>query len=983
MKKSLSILLSFALVFGLFASMASAADTELTVAQKYQALVDKGVLKGNPDGDARLDANLNRAEFATIAIAISGLAQEKPATATFSDVNSKQWWYGAIEAAAKAGLVEGYNGKFDPKANVTVEQVIKVAVQAAGLEIDEKAEAVEGASTWAAPYIKAALDAGLIATGLDYKADATRGQTILVGYSVYEKLNPTEPAKVSVVSAKAAGIKKVEVTLDKAVDIEKAAFALKKGSVNVTLDKVTWSEDKKVATLPLKDVKISEGEYTVTLSGVEDIATASASFKAEKEAVKSLEFVTASAEIAYTANAKVKVAAKNQYDELASFPASDYSVFTGYNGLGERITKDAEGYLLVVLNTNATAGTPATSILTQGVSPLPLTVYFNDTRVQVSKTFKIGNIPFVTKMEFGDVQYAGSKTSLTNASEVATIPVNLFDQYGNPITKDQSVTLSPSSFNGFITPQPNKLSVVTDDFDSDNTFESKVTLTQKEAKSGDYTLTVYVGGASDTATVKVSNAKVATKIGLGEFTGVIAEGDTAKQFYVPVLAYDVEGNELTVDEIVDPVNYARIKANVSGNVNAGSTLVQSGPNKGKILINGVTAAAQAKQVVFVSLSITEIDAQDYKTMTITIQDPRKPESLAVTGSSDPKAVLGANSDFTVKVRDQYGADLPIPTGYVVDVYFFNTDGTSGTLLKGRGTNAIGTAGVGATATAAAAVKQYAATENFNDGFTFDTKPGQYGKVQFKAELIKLGTGGASNTTISTAAQAIESIDPTKVDLTYTLKDMGNLFAVADSAYAAENAVTGNLHKKVGIAAKDSAGISVAFPGELVQNVTVSNGAIAEVGKETAGVTSEVPGVTAQNYYILGQKVGTVSVNATVYTAKGEVLNTTGTVTVKNDAVTVEKLTTDEGNKQTTAATHNAVDLMPGLKAVDNYGIEYTGASIDNYKNLIGITYSISNIKGGTVTLNASNQIGIGAGVTEFVLTAHAPNGKTVSVLVYL
>jgi len=978
MKKSLSILLSFALVFGLFASMASAADTELTTAQKYQALVDKGVLKGNPDGDARLGNTLNRAEYATIAIAIAGLAEEKPATATFSDVTSKQWWYGAIEAAAKAGLVDGVGGgKFDPRSDVTVEQVIKVAVQAAGATPVEGAE-VEGASAWAGPYIQAALDAGLIPAGLDYKAAATRGQTIDVGYSVYEKLNPVEPAKVSVTKAEATGVKQVTVTLDKAVDTEKAAFALKKGSVTVALDATKWSEDKKVATLPLKDVKISEGEYTVTLSGVEDIATASASFKAEKETVKALEFVTASSEIAFSANAKVRVAAKNQYDELASFPASDYSVFTGYNDLGERITKDAEGYLVIVVNTNAVVPGTTTPVLTQSLSQLPLTVYFNETRVQASKTFKVGNIPFVTKMEFGEVEYAGSKTSLSNVGEVATIPVNLYDQYGNPVTKDQVTTLNSASFNALLTPQPNKLTVVTDDFNSDDTFQTKVTLSGKEAKSADYTLTVYVGGASDTATIKVSNAKVATKVAIGEFSGVIAEGDTTKKFYVPIQAYDVDGNELTVDEIVDPVNYARIKASVSGNVNAGSILVPSGPNKGKILINGVTTSAVAKQVIFISLSITEIDAQDYKTTTITIQDPRKPESLVVTGKSAPKAVLGADSDFTVKVRDQYGADLGIPTGYEVKVYYFDVEGTSTTLLKGRDSNAIGTTGV-PTGVATAAVHTYAAGDNFNDGFKFDTKPGAYGKVQFKAELIKTT---APVTTISTVTQTIESIDPTKVDLTYALKSLGSLYAVDGSAYAGELTApeTSGLSKKVGIQVKDSAGIEVAFPSQLVQNVTVSNGNLARAGEVTPVANAELPGIDTQEWYVIGNKAGDVTVNATVYTAKGEVLNTSGTVNVKSDAVAVEKLTA-RGDYETTAGTQFAYNLLD-LKVVDNYGIEYSSTNIDGYKNLIGITYSISNIKGGTVTLSG-NSVTIGAGVTEFVLTAHAPNGKTVSTLVYL
>ncbi len=984
MKKSLSILLSFALVFGLFASMASAADTELTVAQKYQALVDKGVLKGNPDGDARLDANLNRAEFATIAIAISGLAPEKPATATFSDVNSKQWWYGAIEAAAKAGLVEGYNGKFDPKANVTVEQVIKVAVQAAGLEIDEKAEAVEGASAWAGPYIKAALDAGLIATGLDYKADATRGQTILVGYSVYEKLNQVEPAKASVVSAKASGVKKVEVTLDKAVDTEKAKFTLKKGSVNVTLDKVTWSEDKKVATLPLKDVKISEGEYAVTLSGLEEgtVEKDNASFTAQNETVKSIDFVTSVAEIAYTAKAKVKVASKNQYDELASFPASYYTVFTGYNGMNERVVKNDAGELVIVLDTNISG-------IQQNSSQIPLTIYFNENRVQAQKTFKVGNAPFVTKMELADVKYDGTKTSLSNVGEVATVPVNLYDQYGNPITDDQLSTAI--NFNEFITPQPNKLTATTGDFNNDDEYEVKVTLNGKEAKSTSYTLTVYAGGTSATQTIQVGNAKLATKVGFGEFNKVVAQGDTGAYFY-PVIAYDVDGNQLTKDELVEQANLDRIKVTVSNAT--GATIIASGPNKGSIQVNA--GSLTAKQVIFITASIAEIDAQDYKNATITIADKRQPETIAVDTAASPKAVLGADSDFTIIVKDQYGDKIGDITGYQVNVSLVNIDGTPGTTAVGKNTVTPLTLAVGGTASAS-----FLGTDGakFNDGFTFNTQPGAvgFGKVQFKAELIKLATGTSPQTSLKVITQEIESIDPSKVALTYSLKDLGNLYAIGDSGLhnteTADDSNASNLRKQVGVAVKDAAGNSVAFPAELIQDVRVSNGLAVKVGSGTA-TNPELTGVNLAKFYLLGNKAGEATVSATVYNAKGEVINVNGQVAVKSDLVTVDTISAGNGDINYTGITsthaayvsagvYNAYGLMD-LKVVDNYGVEYKAGNIKKYADLIGVTYSVTGVKGGgTVNLDSvAGTITFNGTVKEFILTAHAPNGKTASTLVH-
>ena len=185
MKKALSLLLAFAMVFSMFASVAFAADENLTTEQKYQWFVDKGVLKGYPDGNPRLGNNLTRAEFATIVVAIAGL-EPKTDTETFSDVKRGQWWHGAIEAAAAEGLVQGVGGgRFDPRSNVTVEQVITVFVRLLGLKPVEGAS-VPGASEWAAGYVQAALDAGLITPQSDYKAPATRGQTIDLAYPAYQ-----------------------------------------------------------------------------------------------------------------------------------------------------------------------------------------------------------------------------------------------------------------------------------------------------------------------------------------------------------------------------------------------------------------------------------------------------------------------------------------------------------------------------------------------------------------------------------------------------------------------------------------------------------------------------------------------------------------------------------------------------------------------------------------------------------------------------
>lgn len=268
MKKSLSLLLALAMVFGMFASVAAAADDNatLTTEQKYQQLVDSKVLKGNPDGP-QLASNLTRAQFATIAVAVGGLKEDTSASA-FKDVVAGQWWHGAIQAAYNAGLVNGVgNGLFSPKANVTVQEVIKVAVLLAKLTPVADAT-VEGAADWAGPYIKAAQDAGLPVSG-NYTAAATRGQTIDLAYAVIQSL--TVPS-LSDVTATANPDDTITVAGKASAKTDSVKVALGTGEAVAA----TLKDDK---TFTYTTAKQAVGTYTLTVVAYEGTK---ASAKVEK-----------------------------------------------------------------------------------------------------------------------------------------------------------------------------------------------------------------------------------------------------------------------------------------------------------------------------------------------------------------------------------------------------------------------------------------------------------------------------------------------------------------------------------------------------------------------------------------------------------------------------------------------------------------------------------------------------------------------------
>lgn len=85
---------------------------------------------------------VTRAQFAAFLQRALGISEETPAQPTFSDVAPGTWYYGAVEAAAKAGLVLGWQGKFRPEDLVTREEMATMVVR--GIEYDGKKVTLTG-----------------------------------------------------------------------------------------------------------------------------------------------------------------------------------------------------------------------------------------------------------------------------------------------------------------------------------------------------------------------------------------------------------------------------------------------------------------------------------------------------------------------------------------------------------------------------------------------------------------------------------------------------------------------------------------------------------------------------------------------------------------------------------------------------------------------------------------------------------------------
>lgn len=185
MKKILSVALSTAMAFSMFASVAFG-ETATTPQAKFDALAAKGILNGYPDGQAHLEKDLTRAEFAKIVTKLFGLT-EVTGKLSYNDkgYTATNWAVPYIEAVTAANLMQGKDtvkGIFDYNGKVTVEEVAAVLFRA--LKLETPATTDNSASAWAKGYAQAVINAGLVAQGTNFKANATRSLVVEAAYAV-------------------------------------------------------------------------------------------------------------------------------------------------------------------------------------------------------------------------------------------------------------------------------------------------------------------------------------------------------------------------------------------------------------------------------------------------------------------------------------------------------------------------------------------------------------------------------------------------------------------------------------------------------------------------------------------------------------------------------------------------------------------------------------------------------------------------------
>jgi|GEM_PF-6048219 Listeria/Bacterioides repeat len=162
-------------------------------------LASKNIIKGKSEGYFVPNANITRAEFVQILanMAVTDLSQYT--TSNFSDVNTNDWFNGAVVWANENGIASGADGKFNPNADITrqdmavmlnryVENVVKADLAATtnAVEFADETEVADYAKTAVTTMQQAGIIAGKGNNEFMPKANATRAEAAKMIASVMQ-----------------------------------------------------------------------------------------------------------------------------------------------------------------------------------------------------------------------------------------------------------------------------------------------------------------------------------------------------------------------------------------------------------------------------------------------------------------------------------------------------------------------------------------------------------------------------------------------------------------------------------------------------------------------------------------------------------------------------------------------------------------------------------------------------------------------------
>lgn len=503
MKKSLSLLVAIAMVFSMFAAVASAAEKQS--AGEY--LQEIGVIKGNLEGNLNEDKEWKREDLTVLLSRLLGVekaASEHANNHGFTDVTNS-FYDGYISWAKAEGLMEGKgNDKFGYNDPLTNQQFAAVVLRA--LKIEAAYDDV--------PTV--AVEKKLVAEGTDFKANALRGVTYeVIVTALNTEVTGTGKKLGTILGLKGFEIK--ELALESVLAPSRAnvvlSFNTEVGEAKATnfsvyekdnqyaiktIDKVAVAGNK--VTLTLIDTLAEDKEYVVAVSNLVTKAgdftldSTTKEFKYVAQAPASISFGRTS--VATESNVPVVIKDANGNDITANYSIpGDLEV--------QSSATDKVG-------TDLKAGT-AVGFAVVNVKLVDTTLETGNTIINVKST--LSNATSFGKVGIGNID--DQKLDIFVGDNTQKLNFQVLDQDGNVLEEDEFEasfrSLNPTVL---VVNQEGEITPV-------NTGTASVTITAKDEVDGKQiqkTVTITVKAAPKATSIKVeaSNSKLVIDSGIAQ-----------------------------------------------------------------------------------------------------------------------------------------------------------------------------------------------------------------------------------------------------------------------------------------------------------------------------------------------------------------------------------------------------------------------------------------------------------------------------------
>ena len=746
-------------------------------------------------------------------------------------------------------------------------------------------------------------------------------------YSYVSKVNVVED-KLTMTAA-ATKAKKITVTFNKAVDTTKAVIAVTKGAAKPTVTSTTFAADAKSAEIVM-GTKLTEGTYTVTVTGLTDTALTS-DITVENEKLTKFELVGTNlvADADATTVASISYKALNQYDEMMVADAPTVTCTFGNTkdtpGGVTAPTADKSGTITVAnINTAlAIPGTTGTIVLVDksGVNLQTSVTYQSKAFASSATVYGI----YSTKTE---KLIEGNLSTGAKTSDYFML-MSVKDQYENDMTP-AGIDKSKVKVSFTSAPILTDLKLADDEVKStykEVTYEGASAFlvpfaagsdSGKLAKAGTLSITIVSGGKGMIAnpSFTVDSAKVIKTLSVAPASTVYAGEDNV----ITVEAYDAAGNAITK---YDDLKAAKLVATSDDEVGANKTLVlkKNADGTGTLYFKPGTVGNDDKNFKESDISTIMFTANDQtstdylvKTINVTVYEAR--QAWAVSGKTDKTVTACAVSRSlsldltTLAYEDQYSNTVKTDSAVAaaltgkVSIAIVDPDETFVTNAKND-------------ATAKSVTSKIEGNNLVLDSIAGKGDATLFFRYKVPTDALATGDNGEAS--------------PKKYDLKLTISatNVGDMTA-SDLKLVVNNGNAMNASSDITFEASD-----------------VTNPTTHKVGDTKAPlyVTGVVNGKTvvipSSQYHIVTKKIDKLG----AYDAKNNDKTETKTVTVvvdsesgaqeltaevtvsnKNSAITTVKTADDKGALGALSArTIKNTDLIKGIKVLDQYGNEMTNA----------------------------------------------------------